>query len=356
MRILTLEGSHAAMGEAFGESCREDIHRFYQIRLQNALKQARDWGGREVGEDELLRAAESSVSFTEAYHPEGWAELRGIARGANLSHAHILALNGLTDYRDVLSWHGDFEAFGGCSAFIVQGDASRDGGVLVGQTWDLASDNMPYVLGVHRKPTEGPQTWTLTTVGCLSLIGMNEAGISVGTTNVRTPDARPGVMYLSIIHKALHQADLEGAAQAVTRAHRAGAHFYWIADGEGRASAIECTATTVARVDVEAGVYVHCNHCLIDAHIAREPRPPSPSSAYRTKRLGALLEGQAGAHDLDTVKRALSDEEGGDNAICRDDTLGISTNGAVVIAPERRVIQACHGLPSRAEWVTMKGD
>ena len=42
--------------------------------------------------------------------------------------------------------------------------------------------------------------------------------------------------------------------------------------------------------------------------------------------------------------------QGGDNAICRDDTNGISTNGAVVIAPERREIHACHGLPSRASW------
>ena len=104
---------------------------------------------------------------------------------------------------------------------------------------------------------------------------------------------------------------------------------------------------------VEAGVYIHCNHCLVPSHIAQEPRLPSPSSAYRTDRLQALLEADAGAHDLSTVKRALADEEGGDNAICRDDTLGISTNGAVVIAPERREIHACHGLPSRVAWKTL---
>jgi len=157
-------------------------------------------------------------------------------------------------------------------------------------------------------------------------------------------------MYLSIIHKALHQRALESAACAVTDAPRAGAHFYWLADGGGQANAIECTATTAHRDAIASGVYVHCNHCLIDSHVAREPRPPSPSSAYRTTRLHALLEAKAGEHDLDSVKAALADEEGGDNAICRDDTNGISTNGAVVIAPERREIHACHGLPSRATW------
>jgi isopenicillin-N N-acyltransferase-like protein len=350
MDILTFSGTHEAIGEAFGEACRDDIRRFYEIRLRNAIAQALDWGGRAVSEAELLSAARRSEDLTRAYHPEGWAELCGIARGANMTPEQILALNGLTDFRDVLSWHGDFEAFGGCSSFVVQGDASKDGGVLVGQTWDLATDNMPFVVGVHRTPTDGPQTWTLTTVGCLSLIGMNEHGVSVGTTNVRTPDARPGVMYLSIIHKALHQRDLESAASAVVDAPRAGAHFYWVADGDGHASAIECTATTAHIDAISRGVYVHCNHCLVDSHIAREPRPPSPSSAHRTTRLQALLEDGAGAHDLDSVKAALADEEGGDNAICRDDTHGISTNGAVVIAPERREIHACHGLPSRATW------
>ena len=354
MRLLSFSGTPRDIGQAFGESCREDIQAFYEIRLRNAIAQALDWGGRAVGEAELLMAAKASIPATEVYHPAGWQELLGIAQGADMSPEQILALNGLTDYRDVLSWHGDFEAFGGCSAFVVQGDASRDGGVLVGQTWDLATDNMPFVLGVHRQPTEGPETWTLTTVGCLSLIGMNAHGISVGTTNVRTPDARPGVMYLSIIHKALAQPDLEAAASAVIDAPRAGAHFYWLADGQGQATGIECTATHADRVDVSKGVYVHCNHCLVEAHIAVEPRPPSPSSAHRTQRLQALLEAEAGTHDLDSVKRALADQEGGDNAICRDDTQGISTNGAVVIAPERQEIHACHGLPSTATWRNLR--
>lgn len=343
------------MGEAFGESCRDDIQTFYELRLGIAITQALDWGGRAVGEEEMLTAARRSMADTEAYHREGWEELCGIARGANMSVEKVLALNGLTDFRDVLSWHGDFEAFGGCSSFIVQGDGSADGGVLVGQTWDLATNNMPYVLGVHRQPDNGPETWTLTTVGCLSLIGMNEHGVAVGTTNVRTPDARPGVVYLSMIHKALDARDIDGAAQAIVEAPRAGAHFYWLADRTGRTSAIECTATTAARVEVNEGVYVHCNHCVVPANVAVEPRPPSPSSSYRSERLQAILEAGAGSHDLETVKAALADEEGGLNAICRDDTGGISTNGAVVVAPERLEIHACQGLPSRSTWRVLRG-
>jgi isopenicillin-N N-acyltransferase like protein len=354
MRLLTFSGSPADIGEAFGESCRDEIQTFYELRLGIAVAQTLDWGGRSVGEPDLLAAARASIAATQAYDPSGWEELCGIAHGANMSPEKVLALNGLTDFRDVLSWHGDFETFGGCSSFIVQGDGSADGGVLVGQTWDLATNNMPYVLGIHRKPDNGPETWTLTTVGCLSLIGMNEHGISVGTTNVRTPDARPGVVYLSIIHKALGARDLDSAARAVIDAQRSGAHFYWLADATGRATAIECTAQTADRHDVDAGVYVHCNHCVVPSHVAIEPRPPSPSSSYRSSRLQSLLEAGSGTHDLETVKAALADEEGGNNAICRDDTGGISTNGAVVIAPERREIHACQGLPSRTTWRVLR--
>jgi len=146
------------MGEAYGEQLRAEIREFYSLRVLNALAQAKQFGGRKLDEGHLLAIADKSLSVSESYDPEGHAELVGIARAANLSVAQVFAMNGLTDLRDVLAWSSEVPGFEGCSSFLVQGDRTTDGQVLGGQTWDLATDNMPYVIGVHRRPTEGPET------------------------------------------------------------------------------------------------------------------------------------------------------------------------------------------------------
>lgn len=362
MRILSVSGTPAAMGEAFGEACRESIPDLYERRLANAVRQARVHGGREVGEAGVLDVARACLAPTAAHHPEGFAELEGIARGANQPVEKILAMNGLTDIRDVLAWSGTLEALGGCSAYLVPGAQTVSGKLLCGQTWDLATDNMPHVLCVHRRPSEGPQTWTLTTSGCLSLIGLNEHGIAVGTTNVRTTDARPGVTYLSIIHKALSAQTLEQAEAAVVGdadsgpVQRAGAHFYYLGDGQGRALALECTPFLAERVEVSESAYVHTNHCLVPAHVEVEGNTPSTSSHARQARLEQLIaEASAGGSaDLDASKAWMGDRANGAKAISRTDFDNISTNGAVVMEPESGTIHVCHGPPHDAQWLDLR--
>jgi isopenicillin-N N-acyltransferase like protein len=351
MRVLRLKGSHRDMGRQLGSELREQTQSFYAIRLQIAIDQAWKYGGRRVDEAEVLKAARSCLPVTRAYDPKGFEELQGIAEGSGLSMEQVLALNGLTDLRDWLAWGGDEDSLGGCSAFVVQKDATQDGAMICGQTWDLATNNMPYVIGVHRQPDTGPQTWTLTTAGCLSLIGMNEDGLCVGTTNVRVTDAGSGVVYLSIIHKALSAGSHSEAVACVTDARRVSGHFYYIASADGQATALECTGTRVHQTQVEQGVYVHCNHCLIPENAELEGNKPTASSLERTSRLDRLFVDNGTQNNLDSAKTFLANTEGGLTAICRDDTEGVSSNGAVVMSPSRGEIQACHGLPSTAPWV-----
>lgn len=354
IRVVSVSGSPRQMGEQFGEACRDQLPEFYARRVQNALGSAREYGKREASEAELIEVARASLEATGRYHPEGLEELRGIAAGAGMSVEQVLATNGLTDYRDVLTWpypDADLDVFGGCSAFVASREVTREGRTLCGQTWDLATDNMPYVLAVHRRPTVGPSTWCLTTVGCLSLIGMNDAGIAVGTTNLRTQDPRPGVMYLSILHKMLSTRTLEEAERAVVDAPRAGAHFFFASGPDGVSSVIECSARKAHPQRVSVGFYGHCNHALVEEVRALEPRPPAPSSAARTARVDEVLTAARGRFDVAAAKALMSDTANGDNAILRDDTNHISTNGAVVMDPDARTMWAVHGLPDRNVWV-----
>jgi isopenicillin-N N-acyltransferase-like protein len=340
------------MGEAFGESCREGIAALYALRLENALVQALRYGGRRVGEGDLLALAAACLEACERFHSDGAAELRGIARGARLSPERVLALNGLTDLRDALAWGGPLEAAGGCTAFVVQRDRSADGRLWAGQSWDLGTDNQPYVVGVHRRPARGPETWSVTTLGCLALMGLNAEGVALGTTNLRTTDAGPGVPYTSLIQRALEADSAASAAALIARAPRAGGHAYTVVDRHGEAFAVECTAKHARTFALRGGFHVHTNHCQVPEHQALEAEISFASSRARLARMQQLLR-EAGRIAGPFLEGCLADDANGPLAICRDDFEGISTNAALVVSPEGPVLRACHGLPSRGAWIDL---
>lgn len=352
MRIFHLEGTPAQMGEAFGESCREEIAALCDLRFANALAQAERYGGRRASEADLLALAGACLEASARFDPDGSDELCGIARGAGLPAARVLAMNGLTDLRDGLAWGGPLEAMGGCTAFVVQRDRSADGRLWTGQTWDLGTENLPYVVAVARRPERGPATLCVTTVGCLSLMGMNEAGVAIGTTNLRTTDAGVGVPYLGIIHRALGEATALDAARLIARAPRAGGHAYTVVDRNGDAFVVECSARLSRTLAVRGGFHVQTNHCQVPAHQALEADVPYASSHARLARMEELLR-SAEQIDGPFLEGCLADTANGKLAICRDDFEGISSNAALVLSPSRWQIRACHGLPSGGRWVEL---
>jgi isopenicillin-N N-acyltransferase-like protein len=356
MRRIELAGSRAAMGEAFGEAFRAEIAELYALRLANALRQATQYGGRTTREVQLLRLARACLDASERFDPRGTAELRGIARGARLTPEQALAMNGLTDLRDGLAW-GDLGEVGaeGCTAVIVQRDASADGRPRLAQSWDLASDNAPFVVFVARKPSDGAQTWSVTTVGCQSLMSLNEHGLALGTTNLRTRDSGVGVPYLGLIHRAQEERSAADAARVIASAPRAGAHSYLALDRAGAAAVVECTGRLAHIFGVASGTHVHTNHCQLPAHAALEADTPRESSEARLARMRALLTERAGRIDAAFLRACYADPAGGALAICRKDFDGISTNAASVITPETGELWGCAGVPDAPEkWERLR--
>ncbi|MCB9645763.1 MAG: hypothetical protein H6730_04070 [Deltaproteobacteria bacterium] len=356
MEVIEVQGTFTELGEGFGEACRDDIRGLYEARVLNAIEQAKEYGGKTVTEGHLIAIARASLPLVERYHPQGHEELVGIARGAGMDLVRVWVMNALTDLRDVAAytdvalWAAPADGEG-CSSFLLGPERASDGTGYAGQTWDLSTSNMPFVRIVRRRPKEGLATTCLTTVGCLSLIGMNEAGVAVGTTNIRTLDARAGVCYLDVIHKALHQGSLAAAVAAIEDAPRAGAHYFYLMDASGAAVALECSAAASARIPV-AGAYVHCNHVLAQDILPLESQGTPVASSYaRQGRLASLLASKP-AHTSADLEGYLADHEGGVNAICRHDYNGISSNGSVIMNPATRRLRAVHGPACQGEWRT----
>ena len=345
--VVELKGSFRKMGQIFGESCRLPIRELYEIRLQAALSHAKD-RGREYSVDQALAIASENLSILQEYDEDIYLETLGIAEGANLSLAQIFILQGLTDFRDYLSWGEIADGFG-CTAFAVSPERSKSKKLLMAQNWDLGTSNMKYVCMVKRSPDVGPETCSLTVYGGLSMVSLNSEGIASGTTNIKTTDTRPGVHYLNILHKVMKATTIEDAENAITSAPRAGAHFYMIGDSKGKYKGIECSALKHAYIPSTNGVMTHCNHILDPSLEHLQAEDMGPSTCQRQKRIDELL--QKEHFSIQSIKEILSDHDGGELAICRHDVgEGISTNGSVIIEPENGTIHACRSFPHEGKW------
>jgi isopenicillin-N N-acyltransferase-like protein len=351
--VIELSGSPQQMGEAFGEDTARAARELYALRMGAALAFAGQHG-RRLTEAQVLDACRECLPATRAYDPDGYAEFAGIARGAGLTEAQGYALQGLTDLRDLLAFAPPPDGTG-CSSFIVAPERSATGQLLLGQNWDLQTDNMPYVRLVHRRPASGPETCCITLTGCLSLIGVNAAGIAVGNTNLMTTDVRVGVQYLTVIHRALRATTLAEAVDTIRHAPRAAAHYYYVAGPDGVAVGLECSARRDAEFRVTHGTSVHCNHALAPEIAAIEAEPPSLSSRYRQGRLARLLDSHRGPIAVADLKRYLSDHTGGEErCLCRHGYGGVSTNATVILCPATREFHACRAQPHVGEWVTRR--
>lgn len=353
--LIELKGTPQQMGEQLGEATRIETRELYALRLESALLFARENGERELTQEQVLDTARRCLPFTRDYDPAGYEEFLGIARGAGVLPEQLFVTQGLTDLRDLLAFSDEIEGEG-CSAFIVEGSQTESGRLLIGQNWDLQTNNMPYVRLINRRPSDGsPATWSLTLTGCLTLIGINSEGIAVGNTNLQTRDARLGVQYLSVLHRALRSRSFSEAVEAVESAPRVGAHYYYVADGKGHALGLECSAQKSVQLSPADGFLVHCNHALAPEIAALEVDKPGSSTSCRQARLSTLLENRAPKVSVENLKEMLSDHENGEDAICRHGKTGeeVSTNACVIMSPETGEMHACRGQAHKGVWRTV---
>jgi isopenicillin-N N-acyltransferase-like protein len=292
VRTLRLpEGATArARGLAHGESFRREIREIAEIRLALAVEQ-----GRLRSEAAVLSAARAHLPVLDAFDRALSEELLGIAEGADLDPARAVVLNHYTDLKDLGpdSIPGDED----CSAVI----AKTPEGVALGQTWDMHGSAAPYVCMLHVPAGEGrPEAWLLSITGCLGMAGLNAAGVGVTINNLKSNDARVGVVWSALVRRMLAEREAEAAKHVLMTAPMSSGHHYLVASAE-RAYGVE-TSGAIKHVAFEAAwaerdaSYVHTNHCLTEEVGAVSTVSPTSTTrerySYLTKSVAAKpLEG-----------------------------------------------------------------
>lgn len=350
---LHCSGSPRELGRAQGEALRARIEAFTEQRLA-ALRLYLAERGEARREAEFVAAGRACFEAARRFDPDGTAEHDGIAEGAGLDPALLYAATNMTDVRDVLLLPSD-PAREGCTSVLVPKERALDGVIIAAQTWDLNPTDLDFVVAVHRRPTQGPETWSVTCAGALSLMGMNSYGVAVGTTNIKTRASRPGVGYLSILHRMLACRSRAEAREIALRAPRAAAHTYWVADADG-ASEIESDPAFVGERALEQSAIVQTNHCQAEELRGREGEAATESSHRRLTRAQSLL--ADGKHDAESLKALLADRADGVHSINRytEDAQGTTTNGCVVCIPRDLAFFACRGPADRGRWKRLPFD
>ena len=345
LQVFELAGTAYEMGVQHGEQLKEQVHGLARERYEIACQFARDRGV-ETTRDECLKMAQVHLQLHQEHVPHCYEEWSGIAAGAGCPIEDVFFANALTDFQDVL-WQTAGAEIHGCTSFAVSPAGSASSTALIGQTWDMHASAEDYIRVFHRRPSGGPESLVLSTAGCLTLIGVNEAGIAVGNNNLQPTDARPGIVYLALLHEALYQTDWSRSRQSITDLYRASGHNYVMAHESGTCVDIETTATEHEEFTVDSPWYVHTNHYLSQRLKALEnPQLDRRSTEFRLEQATGVLEATDLPLSPDNLRSVLADHEGDDLSICRHGEGRDARSCAfVVVDPSTRSLWADLGPP-----------
>lgn len=352
--VLEATGGAADIGRIHATAHAEQIRRFAAERVERAGQAL--WVGEDRPRSDVLALAEDCLAAHAAYSPRLTAELRAMAEAAELSAAEMLVVSGFTDFVDT-----GFAAFGrgrpaphaadNCTAMMVPGARSATGRPLFAQTWDMHETATEHVFMLRGLPDNAPGFTVFTSRGCLGMIGMNTAGITIGINNLTGSDGRVGVTWNFVVREVLAQTSFEAAAARLADAELAGAHNYLLVGPNGQGMNVEATATRREISPLAEDVIVHTNHCLATA--TRETERPRllEVQAHSEKRLARAQELLAapGVIDFERLAALTRDTQ----AICYPPTpvTRMTTCGAVIADPAARRLWALRGLPSEQTYV-----
>lgn len=342
---LTVSGSPRVMGQQQGEHFKALITEFVDVRF-NAL--AGYLSDRKTKDTGLFETGEACMRIHESWDPDGITEHQGIAEGSGIDPVRLYIATNMTDIRDILVLPATPDQEG-CSSVLLPGTLTTDAHPIAGQTWDLNPTDIDYVVAIKRRPLKGLATWTVSCAGCLSLVGMNEKGLTVGTTNIKTTGSKPGIGYLGLLHRLLQERSARSASHIVAQAPRSGAHVYWMAD-QSDLFEFETTPNHFVIRDADSRAVCHTNHCIAPAHQAIEGEIASDSSKARLSRLEQVLE--TGKHDVASIKELFANRDDGLESINRyvEDDQGTATNSVFIGRPHQRIGFACRGPADRGQW------
>jgi isopenicillin-N N-acyltransferase like protein len=319
---IRVEGTHYERGRQYGAQARAQVHLSVQAYGRVFAHYAGwDWA-------DVRRAATAFEAPIAAFRPAYLDEMRGIADGARLDLADVLAINVRTEVmyaakarQAPLTARGPVrQPPAECSAFAVAPDpGAAQSATLLGQNWDWLLHSAQTLVVLEVRQDDGPDFVTVVEAGLLAKTGLNAAGLGL-VTNALVTDAdtgTPGLPYHVLLRAILDCATVTEALQVLQAGPRSSSANYLIAHASGAALNVEAAPGDFTRLYPlypEHGVLLHTNHFLA---LQLEPVDVSlwamPSSAVRLQRLRA---GSRTPATLEDFRALLADHADYPHGLC----------------------------------------
>jgi len=353
MKVPTLElrGSAYEFGLAHGRAFRGAIRNYAEERIRLAGDPG--WVGRSAGRAEVLAVAEACLEHHREFSPELTEELEGMAAATDLSLAELIVVGGFTDFVDTMAAGSEAvletKALDDCTAFLVPNARMRGGQGAIGQTWDMHEGSAEHVVLLRGRPKNAPAFDVFTTAGAVGMIGMNEAGLSVGITNLLGANGRAGVTWPFVVRQMLLMESLVEALEVLKAAPLAGAHYYMVMDAAGNGAHVEAMVSTTNVQVLGGAALAHTNHCLLPETRAverrREPASQQDSEARLADAERLLDRTDLTTEDLQAVTADTAN-------ICHAgvEPRFVGTCGAVIMRPATRELWTVAGRPSEGSY------
>ncbi len=309
-----IEGSDPReRGRAFGSQAREYVRRSIDVYAETfGHYTGLPW-------QRVRQAALAYGPEIEAFDEPIMREIEGIAQGAGLQVADLLALNARSEVMFGLGVPAPAE----CTAYFAGPGATAAGHVLLGQNWDWRPRSAGSTVLVEvDQGGERPAFVMLAEAGLVGKIGFNDRGLGVTVNALQSGNdsGEPCVPVHVILRAILDSPDVATAVAAVRRARRGASINVTIADADGEAIALEAAAggaESIFVVEPERDLLAHSNHFIADVPFVDSGREGHPDTLTRLERMRALLDSELGRLDDDRLKRILGDTERAPNAIYR---------------------------------------
>jgi isopenicillin-N N-acyltransferase like protein len=318
---VRVAGTPYERGRQYGTQARDRVHLSVQAYGRVfAYYTGWDW-------DAVRRTAAGFEAPIAAFRPAYLDEMRGIADGAGLDLADVLAINVRTEVMyaakaRLASLVGRIpQPPAECSAFAVVPGPAQPGATLIGQNWDWLLHASQTLVVLEARQEDGPDFVTVVEAGLLAKAGLNAAGLGL-VTNALVTEAdvgAPGLPYHVLLRAILDCATVTEALQVLQAGPRSSSANYLIAHASGAALDVEAAPGDFTRLYPlfpECGLLLHTNHFLSPGlHPVDVSLWAMPSSAVRLQRLRAGT-GQPGALTLDRFRALLADHADYPHSIC----------------------------------------
>lgn len=311
---IRVSGAPRARGRSYGEQASGRLHRSVEL-YRDVFDHYAGWDWKRVTKHALR-----FVQPIRAAHPTYLDEMEGIAEGAGVEFADILAINVRTE---VMFSAVVRQAAVECTAFAALPEVTADGHMLIGQNWDWKPHTVDSVVVLEVERDDGPDFVTVVEAGLLAKSGMNAAGIGV-VTNALISDrdhGDPALPYHVILRAILDAENLPEALDAISRHPRSSAANYLIAHRDGIAVDVEAAPGDFGQVWLDfptAGLSCHANHFICDTQGVKDvTRWIGPDSPFRQERMQRLLESERGQISFDVIEDALRDHSTHPLGICK---------------------------------------